>query len=151
MWYFQMNDLPIGSRKIVSGKWFRSLCIVIGLVLFSFFYMVIFNINREASESFLSGSGRYRIECVDVLFLYFYSQYAYFRFTEVSKPVRVYRSRVVRDNIDLSSFEDSKQVGVVWLDFEKDTHRFTLGYPQWRESWINLFISNTPYTVQPNG
>jgi hypothetical protein len=113
--------------------------------------MVIFNINRKASESFLSGSGKYRIECVDVLFLYFYSQYSYFRFTEVSKPVRVCRSPVVRDNIDLSSFEDSKQVEVVWLDFEKDTHRFTLGYPQWRESWINVFISNTPYTVQPNG
>lgn len=28
---------------------------------------------------------------------------------------------------------------------------FVLGVPQWRESWLNFFIGNTPYTVQPNG
>jgi hypothetical protein len=146
-----MNSLSIGLQKIAPGKVLRSLCGVVALVLGSFFYLVIYNINREASDSFLSRSGQYRIECVDVLFPFFYDRYVYFRFTELANPFRIYRSPVVKYNIDLSSFESSKQVGVVWLGFDKETHRFTLGYPQWRESWINVFISNTPYTVQPNG
>jgi hypothetical protein len=135
----------------MSSNFFRSLYCVIALMFGLIFCLVKYNIDREASDSFLSRSGKYRIECVDVLFPYVYNRYVYFRFTEVASPARVYRSPVVRYNIDLSSFENSKQVGVVWLEFEKETHRFTLSYPQWHESWINVFISNTPYTVQPNG
>lgn len=135
----------------MPSKLFRILCCVFALVLGLISFLVRYNIDREASDSFFSQSGKYRIECVDVLFPYVYNRYVYFRFTEIANPFRIYRSPVVRYNIDLSSFENSRQVGVVWLDFDKETHRFTLGYPQWRESWINVFISNTPYTVQPNG
>jgi hypothetical protein len=146
-----MNSLSIGLQKIAPGKVLRSLCGVVALVLGSFFYLVIYNINREASDSFLSRSGQYRIECVDVLFPFFYDRYVYFRFAEIANPSLIYRSPIVRDGIDFHSFESAHQVGIVWLDFNKVTHQFDLSYPEWSESWLNLFISNTPYTVLPNG
>ncbi len=47
--------------------------------------------------------------------------------------------------------EDSQSLGVTWVAFDKRTKAFTLGIPQWRPDWRNIFFSNTPYEVVPNG
>jgi hypothetical protein len=129
-------------------------CVLIGaafLILAMLVVMIRLNVTKEASVAFVSQSGKYRIEAVKVIFPYIYDHYFYFRVIELANPSLTYRSPIVRDGIDLHSFESALQVGIVWLDFNKVTHQFDLSYPEWSESWLNLFISNTPYTVLPNG
>lgn len=47
-------------------------------------------------------------------------------------------------------YEDSQTVGVTWVDFQKDMKVFLIAIPDWEDHWINIFISDTPYTVLQN-
>lgn len=126
---------------------FRTFVIVSILVLGGLVGLVRLNIGRSPGAELVSQSGRYKIESVNVLFPYIYDNYVYFRVTDLDNPSQIYRSPIVRDGVDFHSFENAREVGVVWLGFNKRTHEFNVSFPEWQESWINPFISNTPYTV----
>lgn len=100
-----------------------------------------------------SPMGGYRLENVRVDGPFFlFSNLAYLRIVDTTDPKRVYRSPLYNlESVDMSQFEDEKEVGIRWITLRKKEQDFTLGVPQWRECWQNLFISNTPYTVYPNG
>jgi hypothetical protein len=128
-------------------KFFRIFAVLSILILGAVVGLLRVNIGRGAGAELVSQSGRYKIESVNVLFPYVYDNYVYFRVIDLDNPSQIYRSPIVRDGVDFHSFENSREVGVVWLGFNKRTHEFHVSFPGWHESWINLFISNTPYTV----
>lgn len=129
------------------SKFFRTFAVLSILILGAVVGLLRANIGRGAGAELLSQSGRYKIESVNVLFPYVYDNYVYFRVIDLDNPSQIYRSPIVRDGVDFHSFENAREVGVVWLGFNKRTHEFNVSFPGWQESWINLFISNTPYTV----
>lgn len=54
-------------------------------------------------------------------------------------------------SVDMRASEDSQSLGVTWIAFDKRTQDFTLSIPQWRPDSRNIFFSNAPYEVVPNG
>jgi hypothetical protein len=125
---------------------------VCGFILAVMCYLVQYNIYKRADISFLGSSGDYRLEYVAAELPYTYINYAYIRVIDIAHPDHVYRSPIAAAlDIDVKGFETDKKINMGWLVFDKEKHSFLLAFPGWRESWINLFISNTPYAVIENG
>lgn len=77
---------------------------------------------------------------------------SYLRIVDRADRSNVYRSPLFTTrSVDMRPSEDSQTLGVTWIDFDKRTQGFTLSIPQWRPDWRNIFFSNTPYKVVPNG
>lgn len=106
-------------------------------------------INRPASSAVTSESSRYLIESVPVGgVLVAFEDFSYLRITDKYTPGVVFRSPLYsRQYLDMRAYEDSLTVGVVWVDFFKAANRFVIRVPEWKEHWLNIFISNTPYEV----
>ncbi|QXH47784.1 hypothetical protein KSS93_07715 [Pseudomonas xanthosomatis] len=100
----------------------------------------------------ISPSGKYRLENVKVGGpLFIASAKGYLRVVNINDPKEVYRSPLYDwESVDMGSREYEDGVGIRWLTFHKEKKDFDIAMPDWQESWQNLFISNTPYTVFPN-
>lgn len=106
-------------------------------------------LNRQASSSVISISGRYLMENVPVdSALVAFEDLAYLRITDKEFPKTVFRSPLYsQQSLDMRSYEDDTTVGIVWIDFLKRNQSFSIRVPDWKERWLNNFISNTPYEV----
>ncbi|MUT73279.1 hypothetical protein [Stutzerimonas frequens] len=77
---------------------------------------------------------------------------SYLRIVDRADGSKVFRSPLFTTrSVDMRASEDSQNLGVTWIAFDKHTQAFTLTIPQWRPDWRNIFFSNTPYEVVPNG
>lgn len=77
---------------------------------------------------------------------------SYLRIVDRADQSKVFRSPLFTSrSVDMRTSEDSQSLGVTWIAFDKRTQAFTLSIPQWRPDWRNIFFSNTPYEVVPNG
>jgi len=122
----------------------------LAIALMSFFGTQIYGlINRQASSSVTSESGRYLMENVPVdSALVAFEDLAYLRITDKEFPKTVFRSPLYsKQSLDMRSYEDDTTVGIVWIDFLKRNQSFSIRVPDWKERWLNNFISNTPYEV----
>jgi hypothetical protein len=129
----------------------KLLVYVLAIIAIAMISLAKYNTSRASLADF-SFSSDYRLEYVPVVLPYTYIQYAYIRITDVAHPDHVYRSPIAAAlDIDVKGFETDKKINMGWLVFDKEKHSFLLAFPSWRESWINLFISNTPYAVIENG
>ncbi|WP_277759872.1 hypothetical protein [Pseudomonas sp. A34-9] len=106
-------------------------------------------INRQASSSVMSESGNYLIENVSVRGLLVpFDDLAYLRITDKRDSNAVFRSPLYsRSTVDMTSHEDDVVVGIVWIDFYKRDQHFGIRVPEWKNHWLNSFISNTPYEI----
>jgi hypothetical protein len=76
---------------------------------------------------------------------------AYIRVIDTQAPGSTFRTPLYdRHYTDMRSHEDDKTVGIIWFNFDKQQQSFTIGVPDWQESWLNIFISNTPYQILEN-
>ena len=76
---------------------------------------------------------------------------AYLRVIDTQEPGKIYRTPLYdTQSLDMRTFEDAAKVGITWIDFDRKNKTFTISMPQWEESWLNIFISNTPYKVLEN-
>lgn len=76
---------------------------------------------------------------------------AYLRVIDSKEPEKVYRTPLYDTQaLDMRTFEDDAEVGITWISFEKKDKAFVISMPQWEESWLNIFISNTPYEILEN-
>lgn len=132
-------------------KLFFSLAIVV--LLCSIALEIYRVLNHESRLSFVSPSGLYREELVVVkTFISPFKGVSYMRFFEVKHPDSVYRTPVLDlMNLDMKDYEDDKEVGVFFLSFLKEKKVFEISLPNWCSHWMNVFVSNTPYTVYGNG
>lgn len=110
-------------------------------------------INAPASVSDTSPLGGYLVESVPVSpVLAPLGGLSYLRIVDRQDPTQVFRSPLyLRQSVDMRVSEDEQTLGVTWIEFDKRERRFVISIPQWRPDWRNLFISNTPYEVVPNG
>ncbi|WJN59630.1 hypothetical protein OH686_12835 [Pseudomonas sp. SO81] len=80
-----------------------------------------------------------------------WSDLAYIRVIDTQAPASTFRTPLYdKHYTDMRSHEDDRAVGVVWFDFDKQQQTFEIGVPEWQSSWLNLFISNTPYRIIEN-
>ncbi|MGP0175177.1 hypothetical protein ACSVIJ_25315 [Pseudomonas sp. NCHU5208] len=109
--------------------------------------------DAPASVSLVSPQGGHLIESVPVRGLLGPGGgLSYLRIVDRQDPTQVFRSPLyLRQSVDMRASEDEQTLGVTWIEFDKRERRFVLSIPQWRPDWRNLFISNTPYEVVPNG
>ncbi|WAJ36341.1 hypothetical protein OU800_17210 [Pseudomonas sp. GOM7] len=110
-------------------------------------------LDAPASVSQVSPQGGHLIESVPVRGLLAPGGgLSYLRIVDRQDPTQVFRSPLyLRQSVDMRVSEDEQTLGVTWIEFDKRERRFVLSIPQWRPDWRNLFISNTPYEVVPNG
>lgn len=110
-------------------------------------------LSAPPSVSQVSPQGGYLIESVPVQGLLAPGGgLSYLRIVDRADQSKVFRSPLFTSrSVDMRTSEDSQSLGVTWIAFDKRTQGFTLSIPQWRPDWRNIFISNTPYEVVPNG
>lgn len=110
-------------------------------------------LNAPPSISQISPEGGYLIESVPVHGLLAPGEgLSYLRIVDRTDGAKVFRSPLFATrSVDMRASEDSQSLGVTWIAFDKRTQNFTLSIPKWRADWRNMFFSNTPYEVVPNG
>jgi hypothetical protein len=129
--------------------WCVSFFLVASLVLL--IYCVNAMLKFPASTTKVSPSGRYVMENVRVGRIFMLGGMAYLRVIDTQEPGKVYRTPLYdTQSLDMRAFEDEDEVGITWIDFDRKNKTFTISMPQWEESWLNIFISNTPYTHMEN-
>lgn len=131
-----------------SRKTVLLLCLLVVVVSI---FVVSLNglLKRQASSFIVSESGHYLIENVPVRGLLVpFDDLAYLRVTDKRDSSAVFRSPLyLRNTVDMSAHEDDVIVGIVWIDFYKRDQHFGIRVPDWKEHWLNRFISNTPYDI----
>ncbi|WP_090177922.1 hypothetical protein [Pseudomonas arsenicoxydans] len=134
-----------------SRKWLWSISLSLVLLFALLVYCVNAMLGFPASTTKASPSGDYVIENVRVGRIFMLGGMAYLRIIDSKDSAKVYRSPLYdTQSLDMRAYEDDNEVGITWIDFNKKNKVFTVSMPQWEESWLNVFISNTPYEVIPN-
>lgn len=107
---------------------------------------------QKAQYSYPSPSGRFILQSVLLApWLGSWNDLAYIRVIDTHAPGSAYRTPLYdKHYTDMRSHEDDRTVGIVWFDFDKQQQTFEIGVPEWRDSWLNRFISNTPYRIIEN-
>lgn len=129
------------------------ICSLLALLTLLFGWSLSEALSAPPSVSQVSPQGGHLIESVPIQGLLAPDGgLSYLRIVDRADRSKVYRSPLFTTrSVDLRTSEDSQSLGVTWIDFNKRTQRFTLSIPQWRPDWRNIFFSNTPYEVVPNG
>jgi len=127
-----------------------TLACVVGL--FAFVGLVVVGVlTRSASVSDVSPSGKYIIESVSASSLLTPRGTVYLRIIDRDHVSQVYRSPIFsQDSLDMRFREDDATVGVVFIEMDKATKKYTLWLSGTKEHWLNFFISNTPYEILEN-
>lgn len=135
----------------LKRKWLWSIILSFVLMFALLVYCVNAMLGFPASTTKASPSGGYIIENVRVGRIFMLGGMAYLRIIDSKEPNKVYRSPLYdTQSLDMRAYEDDAEIGITWIDFNKKNKEFTISMPQWEESWLNFFISNTPYEVIPN-
>jgi hypothetical protein len=138
--------MHIFKKKLV---WSISFALVASLALL--IYCVNAMLGYPASTTKVSPSGRYVMENVRVGKIFMLGGMAYLRVMDTQEPGKTYRTPLYdTQSLDMRAFEDEAEVGITWIYFDRKNKTFTISMPQWEESWLNMFISNTPYKVLEN-
>ena len=130
-----------------------AICSLLAVLTLLFGWSLSDALSAPPSVSQVSPQGGHLIESVPVQGLLApYGGLSYLRIVDRADRSKVFRSPLFTTrSVDLRASEDSQSLGVTWIAFNKRTQRFTLSIPQWRPDWRNIFFSNTPYEVVPNG
>lgn len=135
----------------LKKKWVWCVSFFLVASLTSLIYCVNAMLEFPASTTKVSPSGRYIMENVRVGRIFMLGGMAYLRVVDTQEPEKVYRTPLYdTQSLDMRAFEDEDEVGITWIDFDRKNKTFTISMPQWEESWLNVFISNTPYTHMEN-
>ena len=125
-----------------------TLILIVVLLAVAFLRLEPADLHREAQVSIPSPSNRFILQSVP---LASWSDLAYLRVTDTQAPQGVFRTPLYsKQYTDMRPHEDEKTVGTYWIDFDKQEQTFEIGIPEWRDSWLNIFISNTPYRISEN-
>lgn len=134
----------------LKRKWLVPISLLLALIAL-IVYCVSAMLGYPASTTTASPSGRYTIENVRVGRIFMLGGMAYLRVVDSKEPGKVYRTPLYdTQSLDMRTFEDDTEVGITWIAFEKKDKTFIISMPQWEESWLNIFISNTPYEILEN-
>ncbi|MGE6530874.1 hypothetical protein ACQKEM_18005 [Pseudomonas sp. NPDC077382] len=135
------------------NKSILAICSLLAVLTLLFGWSLSDALSAPPSVSQVSPQGGHLIESVPVQgLLPRDGGLSYLRIVDRADRSKVFRSPLFTTrSVDLRASEDSQSLGVTWIDFNKRTQRFTLSIPQWRPDWRNIFFSNTPYEVVPNG
>ncbi|MHC8346835.1 hypothetical protein [Pseudomonas sp. RT6P73] len=134
-----------------NKKWVWCFSFVLVTSLALLIYCVNAMLGYPASTTQVSPSGRYVMENVRVGKVFMLGGMAYLRVIDTQDPKKTYRTPLYdTQSLDMRAFEDEGEVGITWIYFDRKNKTFTISMPQWEESWLNVFISNTPYTHLEN-
>lgn len=135
------------------NKTILAVCSLLAALALLFGWSLNDALSAPPSVSQVSPQGGYLIESVPVQRLLAPGGgLSYLRIVDRADRSTVFRSPLYTTrSVDMRASEDSQRLGVTWIAFDKRTHGFTLSIPQWRPDWRNIFFSNTPYEVVPNG
>ena len=126
-----------------------SYLIILGL---TFFILTEDLYHRQPSTIAISKSGEYLIEHVRATgILNPIGDMSYLRITRIDHPKISYRTPLFRSAyLDMRLHENDQAISITWIDLIKENKVFEIGIPEWKEHWLNIFISDTPYTIFPN-
>lgn len=136
---------------LTQRKWLMRGAVVVAVFAALLLYCVHAMLGYPSDVSVESPSGRYVMQNVPVEKIFRLGGMAYLRVTDKQDPQKVYRTPLYdMQSLDMRPFENDNKIGISWIDLDKQAKIFTISMPQWEESWLNIFISNTPYTNLEN-
>lgn len=108
--------------------------------------------SRRADTVVISPSGQFLIENIPVNgVLMPWGGMSYLRITNIENPANSYRTPLYETQyLDMRAHENVNTVGIYWIDFSTSEKTFEISIPSWKDHWLNIFVSNTPYTALPN-
>ncbi|WP_252272423.1 hypothetical protein [Pseudomonas subflava] len=144
----EVSSSPMSTRSQVQTPERIASALLLVAVLIACASAAQAALHRESQFSVYSPSGRFIVQNVS---LAPWSDLAYIRVIDTQAPDSTFRTPLYdKRYTDMRSHEDDRTVGIVWFDFDKEQQSFEIGVPEWQDSWMNLFISNTPYRVTEN-
>ncbi|WP_265534736.1 hypothetical protein [Pseudomonas saponiphila] len=133
--------------NMLRSKWLRRTVLVAVVLGVALAYTVNVMLGYPASTTQVSPSGRFVMENVRVDRIFFLRGMAYLRVIDTQAPEKVYRTPLYdTQSLDMRVFESDHEVGVYWIKFDWRKKLFVISMPEWGEHWMNVFVSNTPYS-----
>jgi hypothetical protein len=115
------------------------------------FYVFVDGLSQRRPDVIeLSATRQYILERVPLRVFFFGEDLAYLRVTDQDEPKIIYRSPLSPiGQLDMNLVAGPGKIGVSTVDFNTDKKYFVFHVKQWKEHWLNRFVSNTPYSVEP--
>lgn len=110
-------------------------------------------VNGAADFTLRSPNGDYLLESVTLGGVLFpFHDMAFLRIVDTRRPREVYRTPLYAvSTLDMRSpYESEGELSITWITFDKARKTFSLGVPEWQDSWLNFFVTNVPYEITPN-
>ncbi|RIJ12356.1 hypothetical protein DXT77_05010 [Pseudomonas sp. 91RF] len=98
----------------------------------------------------LSATRQYVLERVPFRLFPFDDNLAFLRVTDLNEPRKIYRSPLFEiKEIDMEQAFGSGRIGTPFLEFSVEKKSFVIHSTYLREHWLNRFVANAPYSVEP--
>lgn len=98
----------------------------------------------------LSATRQYVLERVPLRLIPFDNNLAFLRVTDLNEPRKIYRSPLFEiKEIDMGQAFGSRRIGTPVLEFSVEKKVFIIHSTYWGEHWLNRFVANAPYSVEP--
>lgn len=121
--------------------------LLIGGVVFYFFVESLSQRRPDVIE--LSSSRQYIVERVPFISLFFTEPLSYLRITDQDSPEHVYRSPLYPTRLlEMQLSEDKGALRISDFAFLTGEKRFIFYSRQWKDHWMNRFVSNAPYSIE---
>ncbi|MCF5167024.1 hypothetical protein GIW45_23885 [Pseudomonas congelans] len=104
---------------------------------------------RSPDEIHLSVTRQYILEKVYLRLFFVDCDLAFVRVTDLNEPRKIYRSPLFfGGEFDVKELFISGRLGTSFLEFSAEKKSFIFHSKQLRDSWLNRFVANTPYSVE---
>lgn len=133
---------------------FRIACLVLlaSLILGALsFYSVVDNLSQRRPDVIeLSYSKQYIVERVPFTTLLSGEALSYIRVTDQDAPEYIYRSPLYPTRLlEMQVSEVKGEVSIPNVEFLTSEKKFIFHSQRWEDYWMNRFVSNTSYAVEP--
>jgi len=115
------------------------------------FYIFLDGLSQRRPDIIeLSASRQYILERVPLRVFFSEGELAYLRMTDLDEPKFIYRSPLYPiGQLDMSFVTIPGKISSSTVDFNTEKKYFVFRADQWKEHWLNRFVSNTPYSIEP--
>ena len=115
------------------------------------FYSFVDNLSQRRPDVVeLSYSKQYIVERVPFISLFSGEALSYLRVTDQDAPEYIYRSPLYPTRLlEMQVSEVKGALSIPNVEFLTSEKKFVFHSQRWEDHWMNRFVSNTPYAVEP--
>lgn len=114
-------------------------------------YLFVDGLSQRSPDAIeLNATRQYVLERVPLRLFTLDDDLAFLRVTDLNEPRKIYRSPLFPiEAFDMKQAFDFGRLGTAFLEFDSENKSFVFHSEHPGEHWLNRFVANVPYSVQP--